>query len=71
MQQLKGLEADAVMAMSIPSPLPDTCSCVLSHALGGVPWVDVYGNPMMFSPLSVPQVSCDCLWHLAITTCSS
>lgn len=55
-QHLRELQADVVMSFGVPTAAGDCCGCMLSDALGGVPWIDVYGHPIIYSPISVPQV---------------
>jgi hypothetical protein len=56
-QQLRELQADAVMGMALPGsdPTGDSCGCMLSHALG-IDNVVVNGCPLLQAPLNVPQV---------------
>lgn len=56
-QQLRALEADAVMGMALPGsdPTGDSCGCMLSHALG-IHSVVVNGCPLLQAPLNVPQM---------------
>jgi hypothetical protein len=61
LQRLRSFQPDAVMAVGLPaSVLADNLACVLSHALGGVPFIDINGNALMNMPASIPQVWFTC-----------
>jgi hypothetical protein len=54
---LRDFQPDAVMAVGLPaSVMGDNLACLLSHALGGVPFVDINGNALLTGPTSMPQV---------------
>jgi hypothetical protein len=56
-QRLRDFQPDAVMAVGMPaSVMGDNLACLLSHALGGVPFIDINGNALLTGPTNVPQV---------------
>uniref|UniRef100_A0A383VJ79 Uncharacterized protein n=1 Tax=Tetradesmus obliquus TaxID=3088 RepID=A0A383VJ79_TETOB len=56
MQRLRNFQPDAVMAVGLPgSVISDNLACLLSHALGRVPFIDINGNALLTGPPSVPQ----------------
>lgn len=57
LQLIRSLDADALLETSIPMPgTYDTCSCVLSHLLDGMPRVLVNGCALFKGPASIAQV---------------
>jgi hypothetical protein len=64
-QRLHDFQPDAVMAVGLPaSVMGDNLACLLSHALGGVPFIDIYGNALLTGPSRVPQVCKSALRHV-------
>jgi hypothetical protein len=55
-QRLRDVHADAIMGIALPMADSDSCGCVLSGLLGGVPFIDINGHPMVDAPITVPQV---------------
>jgi hypothetical protein len=55
-QRLRDVHADALMGIALPMADSDSCGCVLSGLLGGVPFIDINGHPMVDAPITVPQV---------------
>lgn len=70
-QHLRELQPDVVMSFGVPTAGADCCGCMLSDALGGVPWIDVYGHPIIYSPMSVPQVGAAGLHASAGRSCKT
>lgn len=59
LQAMQDFNADVLTAVGIPVPDtgPDSCGCVLSHALN-IPMIDIdCGMTFWSGPPSVPQVS--------------
>jgi hypothetical protein len=56
-QRVRAFKPDAVLGIGVPSMSSDSCGCVVSHLLGGVPAVSINGHPLVDVPPSIPQVS--------------
>lgn len=83
-QELRELQPDAVIAMGLPLPAADSdgCSCLLAHALDAAS-IDINGHPLIYTPLSAPQVrqhrhssgiarvcaDCSCKLQLSLGAC--